>query len=348
VLSGLALTGRLVLASVLAAAGAGKLLDREGSRAAVERFGVSTRLARPVGVALPILELALAATLIPVETAPWAALAAAGLLVVFSAAIARSIFRGDRHDCHCFGRLGSSHVGPAALTRNLGLATVAGLVAAASWGGDGPSALAWIGGLDPVGVAVLALGTAMALHVAFSWQLFQQNGRLLARVRALEQASADEGVRSAEPVGLPIGTPAPAFALTDLNGRRRTLDDLLEARRPVALVFSDPGCEACAALPLWLERAIEERTEPLEIALITRGDLGQNRTFLNGSHLEHVLLQEGREVLDAYRIRTLPSATVIDEHGRIAGSTASGDRAVEELLIPSADHPRDRLHAAIG
>lgn len=345
-MSGFALAGRLVLASVLAAAAAAKLVDLEGSRDAAERFGVPTSFARPFGLLLPIVELTLAALLIPVGTAPWAALAAAGLLVGFSGAIARSIVRGDQHDCHCFGRLGSSRVGPAALVRTLGLATLAGLVAAASWGGGGASALGWIGGLDTAGVVALVLGTAMALHVAFSWQLFEQNGRLIARVRALEQASNGGGVRSTEWAGLPIGATAPPFELCDLDGASWTLDEMLGTGAPVALVFSDPECDECSTLPQRLDDVAERRTTPLEVALVSRGDAQQNRAFLNGTRLGHVLLQDSRAVLDAYRIRTLPSATVVDVQGCIAAPTVSGGVAIEELLVSVGTSARDQRQAS--
>jgi thiol-disulfide isomerase/thioredoxin len=315
-LSGLLLAGRLALA------GAGKLLDLEGSRAAVAEFGVPARLARPVGLLVPIVELALAATLIPVTTAPWAAFAASGLLVVFAGSIARSLVRGERHDCHCFGRLGSSRAGPAALARNLGLATLAGVVAVAGRGGGGASALGWVGGLGAVGVLALVLGVATALQLAFSWQLFEQNGRLIERVRALEDGRGHE---VPEQPGLPVGEPAPSFELSDLDGRRRTLEDLLAPGAPLALVFSDPGCGACVDLLPRLERLREERAGSFEIALV-----------------------EERDVAASYRVPTVPSATIVDPDGRIASPTVSGSLAVEELLASAAAPVPERLRVAAG
>jgi Methylamine utilisation protein MauE/Family of unknown function (DUF6065) len=68
----------LLLASVFVVAGAAKLADREGSRRALADFGVPTTLATPLGVLLPLAELAVAAALIPAATAWWGA---AGALV---------------------------------------------------------------------------------------------------------------------------------------------------------------------------------------------------------------------------------------------------------------------------
>jgi uncharacterized membrane protein YphA (DoxX/SURF4 family) len=68
------LTARLLLALVFAVAGAAKLADRQSSRQAIVDFGVPTALAAPLGMLLPLAELAAAATLLPASTAWWGAL----------------------------------------------------------------------------------------------------------------------------------------------------------------------------------------------------------------------------------------------------------------------------------
>jgi hypothetical protein len=122
------LAARLVLAAVFALAGAAKLADPAGSRAAVAGFGVPERLAGPIGTALPIVELGTAATLLPEATAEAAAAAALGLLLALSAGISSSIARGEAPDCHCFGQLHSAPAGPRTLARNFALALLAGFV----------------------------------------------------------------------------------------------------------------------------------------------------------------------------------------------------------------------------
>ena len=84
---GFVLGVRLVLAAVFAVAGTAKLLDAAGSRAALEGFGVPRAAARPASRVLPVAELAIAAGLLVPASAWWSALAAAGLLAVFMAAI---------------------------------------------------------------------------------------------------------------------------------------------------------------------------------------------------------------------------------------------------------------------
>ena len=94
---------RLALSAVFAFAALGKLLDLDGSQRAVERFGVRGRMSRPVGLVLPVVELVLALALVPAQTARAAAVTSCGLLLVFCAAIARSVARRESHDCHCSG-----------------------------------------------------------------------------------------------------------------------------------------------------------------------------------------------------------------------------------------------------
>ena len=59
------LIARLLLAGVFLVAGAAKLRDRDGSQRAVVEFGLPSALAAPLGLLLPLAELAVAATLIP-------------------------------------------------------------------------------------------------------------------------------------------------------------------------------------------------------------------------------------------------------------------------------------------
>src|SRR5215211_1995154 len=142
------LVARLLLVFVFAAAGTAKLADREGSRQAIVDFGVPSALAAPLGLLLPLAELAVAATLLPASTAWWGALGALALLSVFVVGISINLTRGRKPDCHCFGQLHSAPAGWKTLARNGVLAVVAGFVLWEGYeGGAGPSAIAWLGAL---------------------------------------------------------------------------------------------------------------------------------------------------------------------------------------------------------
>jgi uncharacterized membrane protein YphA (DoxX/SURF4 family) len=124
----LVLAARLVLAAVFAIAAAGKLADRDGTRAAAIELGVPPEATAAFALALPLAELTVAAALVLDATARAGATAALALLLAFSAAIARSLAHGRRPDCHCLGQLRGGRVGSGTLARNFVLAVLAGLV----------------------------------------------------------------------------------------------------------------------------------------------------------------------------------------------------------------------------
>lgn len=65
------LAARLLLALVFVMAGMVKLADRAGSRRAIVDFGLPAAFAGPLGILLPLAELAVTITLIPPATAFW-------------------------------------------------------------------------------------------------------------------------------------------------------------------------------------------------------------------------------------------------------------------------------------
>jgi len=175
---------RLLLAAIFAVAGVAKLLDREGSRRAARAFGAPGWL----GVALPVVELAIAIALVPTSTARAAASAAAGLLVLFSVAIANAVLRGQKPDCGCFGKLHSAPASWRTIVRNVALAGFALAVASQPAG-----ALSW------VDVAVAAVAILVVAQTILAYTLFRRYGRALARIEALE-APQEEPVSSPVPV----------------------------------------------------------------------------------------------------------------------------------------------------
>jgi thiol-disulfide isomerase/thioredoxin len=104
-------TARLVISAVFAAAAFGKLAARAAARQAVADFGVPGLLVPAVAWLLPGAEAAVAVAVLPAATAPWAAGAGLALLAVFSAVVARVVFRGEHPACACFGAAGLTRVG---------------------------------------------------------------------------------------------------------------------------------------------------------------------------------------------------------------------------------------------
>jgi methylamine dehydrogenase accessory protein MauD len=335
------LIARLLLVGLFAVAGMAKLADRAGSRQAIVDFGLPVRLATPLGIMLPLCELAVAAALIPTATAWWGAVGALALLLLFIVGISINLARGHKPDCHCFGQLHSSPAGWKTLARNGTLAAVAGFVVWEGRDGAGPSAVAWLGTLSAVQLVALVMGLVVVGLLAAQWwflvHLLRQNGRLLMRLEVLEQsvAQGDSAAPSANGVsasGLAVGTQAPPFSLSGLYGETLTLEALLSADKPVMLIFTDPNCGPCNALLPEIGRWQEEYAEKLTVALISRGEPEENRTKTSEHGVQHVLLQEDWEMAEAYQVKGTPSALLIMPDGKVGSSVASRVEAMRSLI----------------
>jgi len=126
-----AAAARVVLAAVFAAAALAKLSDPDGTRQAARDFGVPSAAAPAVAFIVPVVELIVAVLLVfGGSAAVFGAVGAVLLLAVFIVAIAVSLARGRRPDCHCFGRLRSEVVSPRTLVRNVVLVLLAVVVLA--------------------------------------------------------------------------------------------------------------------------------------------------------------------------------------------------------------------------
>jgi methylamine dehydrogenase accessory protein MauD len=325
---------RVVLAAVFLVAGLAKLADRPGARQALIDFGLPVPLATPLGIFLPVAELVVAAALIPPATAWWGGLGALALLLLFLVGIGLSLARGRRPDCHCFGQLHSEPIGWRTLARNGVLAMVATFVV---WRGAEQPGLDALG-LSPDLAVLPALGLSIGLLVLAAlviegWlvlNLLRQQGRLLLRLEAIE-ARLGLAAHSAPPVGLPIGAPAPAFSLADLDGKPVTLDGLRTAGKPLLLLFSDPNCGPCTALLPELGRWQREHHDKLVLVPIGRGPAEENRPLAEHG-VTGALLQRDREVAEAYQASGTPSAVLVRPDGTIGSPVAPGADAIRTLV----------------
>jgi peroxiredoxin/uncharacterized membrane protein YphA (DoxX/SURF4 family) len=360
----LLLAARLILAAVFVVSGVSKLFDLSGSQSAMRSFGVPERFTRAGGIALPIVEILIAVLLIPATTAPWGALLALILLVVFVVGISYSLSRGRKFDCHCFGQLTTSEIGPPTLIRNAGLAVLAAFVTVSgfAYNNPGPGLTEVFRGLSAFEwVMLIIVVILLAALAAVGWLLIHllgQNGRLLVRLdrieAALEEADIeiaddDEDDEDEEEEGLAFGAPAPAFSLSGLYGETMTLDSLRAAEKPVLLLFTDPGCGPCNAMMGDVGKWQRDLTEKLTIAVISRGSLEDNRTKAKQHNLAQVLMQKDNEVADAYQTFGTPTAVLVRPDGTIGSAPAGGAEAIRTLVKQAAEGkvpvPRPRLAA---
>jgi thiol-disulfide isomerase/thioredoxin len=320
------LVARLLLAGVFLVAGVAKLADRAGSRQAIVDSGLPAWLATPLGIVLPLAELAVAVALIPVSTAWWGALGALALLLLFTAGIGINLARGRQQECHYCGQLHSAPAGWSTLFRNGALAGVSGFVLWEGREGAGPSAICWLGALSTAQLLLFIGGLlVLVLLAAVAWflvHLLRQNGRLLVRLEALEQSIASgEGPTPAQEQpaeneaqqapGLPVGTQAPSFSLQGLYSEALTLEALRAPGKPVMLLFTDPNCGPCNALLPGLSRWQQDQAEALEVPA---GRVGRNAPARRAS-------------------RAAPGALAV------ARIPAMGFRPVLAILRAEAKHP---------
>lgn len=300
-LNALVLISQVLLAAVFAVAACSKLADRAGTRAAVVEFGAPRLLAGPIGLLLPIAELAVAGLLLPDATATAGAVGAIALLLLFSAAIAVSLARGRTPDCHCFGQLRSSPAGGTTLARNAALAGLAGFVL--------------VGTLT---FAIVATAVALVAGAGLAFlELLRSYGRVLVRVERLERAVTDAGleldvdglelvqVEPAPEAGLAPGTPAPA-----------PLGDLLAPGLPLLLLFTSPGCAPCEALLPQVVEWQRDHTDRLTVTVISDDEL-----------------------YDAFEVHGTPSAVLVAADGTIDSWAAAGADAIEALVSRVVDAP---------
>jgi peroxiredoxin len=131
--------------------------------------------------------------------------------------------------------------------------------------------------------------------------------------------------------GLKAGTPAPPFELPDLGGETASLAE--QRGRRVLLVFSDPDCRPCEELLPDLARLHRERrSDELEIIMVSRGGLDENRRKAEAFGIEFpVVLQSGWKLSKKYGIFATPVAFLVNEEGVIEREVARGRSEILSL-----------------
>jgi thiol-disulfide isomerase/thioredoxin len=259
---------------------------------------------------LPLSELLIALALIFNQTALYGAIAAVALLMIFIAAIAISMGRGQAPDCRCFGQLYSRPVGWTTLARNILFALAAGLLLS-----SGPIDRSIVPESAMIAGGLLLLTAVGGLAV-----YLQRRSEKLAYGKA------------AAPAGLPVGSPAPAFDLPHYDGGRGSLEQILNQGKPVLLIFTSPLCGPCVSLFKEIGEWQRAHSDEINVTVVSRGTIKENfvNTVRNG--LQNVLLQTEYEVAELYQSKVTPSALLINSDGRIGSLLAAGADEIRALL----------------
>jgi peroxiredoxin/uncharacterized membrane protein YphA (DoxX/SURF4 family) len=338
------LCARLSLFAVFAVAGISKIADLEGSRRAMIGFGAPQRVAGLLGGVLPLAELMIAISLIPLTSAWAGAVAAGGLLLIFIAAIVANLARGRTPDCHCFGQVHSKPVGWSTVIRNILLTLIAASIVAGGKGSAGLSALSWLNDLKAGEMVGLALGAISVALLSFTFvcvrrildQHFMLIGKVDAMKKVIDEDYAEPPVErheaAAPPEGLPIGAPAPAFSLSAIDGGEFKLEDLLERDKSLLLLFVSPNCSPCRALLPAVREWERNYGRHLTIALLSKGRPEDNQHLVSESGARYLLLAGDSGILDEYGAKWTPAAVMVRGDGKIASPVAYGEEKIRSLV----------------
>lgn len=337
------LLARLFMALILAVAGISKAIDPAGARKALIGFGVSSKLAAPVGWLLPIVEIAVAIALIPLSTAWIGAVAALALMMTFAGAIGVNLLRGRTPECNCFGQLHSTPVSWSMFFRNLVLAAVAALIVVRGREGAGLSGSEWLADLKAPEAVNLAVGVGalglLVTAIVYLRRVLAQQTLVLARLGVIEKtieeyAPPPEEREDAAPPreGLPVGAPAPDFSLASIGGEQVALEDLLKYGKSVLLLFVSPNCTPCETILVSVKDWQRDYGDRLTIALLSKGSIADNKLRMTKYGATHALIVGDSDIAEQYQSRWTPAAVLISHLGRIASQNVYGDEDIRALL----------------
>ncbi|HEX9959656.1 MAG TPA: MauE/DoxX family redox-associated membrane protein [Pyrinomonadaceae bacterium] len=333
---------RLFLAAIFLLAGVGKLLDLEGSEKAVKAFGTPAEFAKTFAVALPFAEIVFGVCLLFVEASWLGALGGLILLLSFIGGMIWQLAQGNAPDCHCFGAIKSEPVSRRSLIRNIIFAILALFLVAQGRENQGLSITDSGDGFSEGNVMSVILGLAtvglLVAVVFYLKKISEQQSQIMRRIEIIELTAHEGGKELVREElihpedGLPIGAPAPDFALPDLNGKSVSLEHLLMANKPILFFFVSPGCNPCKALLPEIEAWQNELKDRLNFVFISSGKASENAEKFGGAGFKQILLQKERETAELYFATWTPTAFLVNADGNVGSEPAFGDVKIRELV----------------
>ncbi len=332
-----ALVLRLVLAGVFVTSATAKVLDYRSAKKAMNDFGVPVFACGFAASFLIVLEYCVAFLFIPVETSRIAAIASAGLLVVFTAAMLRLLLKGKSADCRCFGQLQSRPVDTGSIVRNIVLITIAaGVLLIPETGPD----FAAIGSGENQNFVLAVLGFAvwcmLTASVILGLESRNRNDVIEERLEKLEATAAflDKREAAGDPQeGMPVGSFPREVTLSDVDSNPTALSELWSEDKPLLAILASPSCVPCEALAANFAAWATELSDKINLAIITSGDIEENIAKFGSENRSRLFFQNDDEVAKALGSKWTPTAVLIGTDGRIASRPAAGDTAIEKLVL---------------
>lgn len=329
---------KFVLAGFFTLAAVGKLLDLSGGEKAMRDFGVPEKLAPTFAVFLITAEFLTAFLLIFPPTDFFGAFLALVLLVTFVVLMLKQLNEGNTPDCHCFGQIHSEPISRQTIIRNVFLMVLALVVLVLSWrNSEGDAALRTE---NAAGLYFLAYSvvTILLIGIFLLQNIYRQQIQTTEKLAFMELAARFDAPVEAEreeasvPLsGLLIGAPAPEFSLPDLFGKQISLAETLKiGAKSVLLFFVNPECNPCGELLPEINQWQREFRHSLTIIFISGGKAAEN--FAKFGKEKLVVLQNEREVAEAFRAVWTPSAVLVNTEGKIASTLATGDGQIRQLI----------------
>lgn len=341
---------RLMLFGILAVAGIGKLLDRDGSERAVKAFGTPEPFARTFALLIPIAELIFGFALLFVTYSWLGAAGALLLMVTFIGGMLVQMIKGEAPDCHCFGQIHSEPVGPKSLIRNI-LIGILPIVLLVNGRGFQGSPLGNSNGEIASNVVLASFSVSAIVGFSYLFRLVRENASLKRRIEMLEMLENGgvplERDEAGDPTdSLPIGAPFPDFKLPDIAGKVVTFEHLLAEPVPKLFLFVGPNCKPCKVM---LDEFVEWKREfdgKLRLVFVSKGSSAENLPLFGEELSQGMLLQKNMEFASELHIKWTPAAILIDAGGNIASHPAVGDMAIRDLVgkLRSEDFSRSAYH----
>jgi peroxiredoxin/uncharacterized membrane protein YphA (DoxX/SURF4 family) len=327
---------RLILFAILAVAGVGKLLDREGSEKAMGAFGTPDPFVKSFALLIPIAELIFAFCFLFVGMSWTGAVGALLLMVTFIGGMLVQMIQGKAPDCHCFGQIHSEPVGLKSLIRNILIALLPIFLLVSGRANQGYP-LGETNGQIAANVAIAIIGILTIVAGSYVWRLFGENQNLKRRVELLEMLDIGgqpiERDEAGDPTdSLPIGAPFPDFTLPDIQGKLVKFEHLLSVPLPKLFIFVGPTCGPCKTM---LDEFAEWKREfegKINFVFVSKDSAADNIERFGEVLTQGMLLQKNMELAWELFIKWTPAALLVSADGNIVSHPAVGDTAIRDLV----------------